>query len=109
MHLTKEMPNPSSAKHRLEEEKATLLKVEILKFIPEAKVFLFGSRVDLEKKGGDIDVLILGSRRLTTGEKVQIKLEYHMEFGEEKIDLVSFAENDDTPFKQIALHSAVQL
>jgi len=38
---------------RLEQEKAQFLKNEIQKVLPEAQVYLFGSRAD-EKKGGVI-------------------------------------------------------
>lgn len=50
------------------------------------EVYLFGSRVDDSKKGGDIDILIL-----TSGNLLQISLDVERKFQmicDEKIDVV---------------------
>jgi len=56
----------------------------------DAKVFLFGSRVDDKKKGGDIDLLVETSSDVE--EKVRKKLRIlsriQRKIGEQKIDLI---------------------
>jgi predicted nucleotidyltransferase len=46
---------------RLKPEEITILKEAVLRFDPNSRVFLFGSRVDSSKKGGDIDLLVLSN------------------------------------------------
>ena len=85
------------------------LKEQIHQCLPSAKVYLFGSRVDNEKRGGDIDILIVGERVLSLQEKREIKISFYKEFGEQKIDLASFENGDPSPFKQIAESEGVLL
>ena len=85
------------------------LKEQIHQCLPSAKVYLFGSRVDNEKRGGDIDILIIGERTLSLQEKRDIKISFYKKFGEQKIDLVSFENDDPVPFKQIAESEGVLL
>lgn len=94
---------------RLSQEKAQFLKNQIQKYLPEAKVYLFGSRVSDSKKGGDIDILILGDRVLNWKEKGDIKNIFWQHFGLQKLDIVSFTHEDQTPFKKITLFDAVLL
>jgi predicted nucleotidyltransferase len=72
-----------------------------------ARVYLFGSRVDDTKRGGDIDLLVM-SDRLTRDDKRTIKLKLWELLGEQKIDLV-LASDDSEPFVKLALESGVQL
>jgi uncharacterized protein len=88
---------------------AELLKRNIRIHLPEAQVYLFGSRVDDTKKGGDIDILVLADRPLAFQEKFAVKLAFYQQFGEQKIDIVSLTHTDEAVFKQIALLDAVLL
>ena len=74
---------------------------------PKAAIYLFGSRVDDSKKGGDIDLLVL-SGLLGFSDKRRIKVRLYELMGEQKIDLII---TDDTskPFVQIALEEGVLL
>lgn len=94
---------------RLMAAQAELLKSKIQSYLPDAQVYLFGSRVDDTQKGGDIDILVLADRPLSFQEKFAVKLAFYQRFGEQKIDIVSFTRSDEASFKQIALLNAVQL
>ena len=72
-----------------------------------ARVYLFGSRVDDTKKGGDIDLLIM-SNSLTREDKRTIKIKLNEPLGEQKIDLVLAADDSD-PFVKLALETGVKL
>jgi predicted nucleotidyltransferase len=76
-------------------------------FDSEAAVYLFGSRVDDKKKGGDIDILIL-SGILTRDDKRNIKTKLYELLGEQKIDIV-LAVDDSDPFVKLALGTGVKL
>ena len=69
-------------------------------FGPDARVLLFGSRVDDRRRGGDIDLLVESS--LSAEEAFRAKVEcltdLHLALGEQKIDLVTCSIDDgDTP------------
>jgi predicted nucleotidyltransferase len=72
-----------------------------------ARVYLFGSRVDDTKKGGDIDLLIM-SDKLNSDDKRTIKIKLYELLGEQKIDLV-LAADDSEPFVKLALSKGIQL
>lgn len=69
-------------------------------------VYLFGSRVDNTKRGGDIDVLLLTDKKLPHTELYKMKLSFYALFGEQKIDIVNFAKNDNDIFKDHILSYA---
>ncbi|MEI7813091.1 MAG: nucleotidyltransferase domain-containing protein [Ignavibacteria bacterium] len=93
------------------------LKKEITEFIRQyseenffnAKVYLFGSRTDDNKKGGDIDILILTDEKLRFSDLSKMRINFRKLFGEQKIDLVNFTYTETDPFKDIALHQAIEL
>jgi len=72
-----------------------------------ARVYLFGSRVDDTKKGGDIDLLVM-SDSLTREDKRTIKIKLYELLGEQKIDIV-LAVDDSEPFVKLALKTGVKL
>ncbi|MBC8321345.1 MAG: nucleotidyltransferase domain-containing protein [Bacteroidetes bacterium] len=55
-----------------------------------ARVFLFGSRVDNLKKGGDIDLLIKAQKKslLTLKNKMLFLVDLKLKLGDRKIDVV---------------------
>lgn len=59
-------------------------------FGSDAQVFLFGSRVDDDKKGGDIDLFISTNEMylLTLETKIQFLAELKSQIGDQKIDVV---------------------
>jgi predicted nucleotidyltransferase len=81
-------------------------------FGEQAKVWLFGSRVDDQKKGGDIDLLIQANivdavegMRL----KSQLLATLDRQLGEQKIDVLLEMPNDERAIVQIAKQTGVLL
>ncbi len=59
-------------------------------------VFLFGSRTDDSKKGGDIDLFIEGDEiKESVKKKITLMTELQFRLGERKIDIVT-SESSDT-------------
>jgi predicted nucleotidyltransferase len=94
---------------RLSTEKIENLKESITTILPNSKIYLFGSRVDDFKKGGDIDILIVANRRLDFREKAKVERNFFEKFGEQKLDLISFEYNTNNAFKSVALQEAIRL
>jgi len=65
---------------------------------PDAKVWLFGSRTDDGKKGGDIDIGILSSK-VDVMEEIEIRQKTFDIIGEQKLDLVVSKDGQDAFFK----------
>ena len=85
------------------------IKNRIYQSIPDADVFLFGSRVDDFGKGGDIDLLLLTEEKLPLLFMNKIRSLIINDIGEQKIDLVNFKKSEYHPFKRLALETAVRL
>ena len=76
------------------------------------KVWLFGSRVDDSKRGGDIDLLVRPAAFDTLSpviSKVQFLKKLEAGLGERKIDVVVEAAIDTRPIVKIAHKSGVLL
>ncbi|MDQ6764240.1 MAG: nucleotidyltransferase domain-containing protein [Bacteroidota bacterium] len=72
---------------RLTLEEISAIKKNVLHFDPEAKIYLFGSRVNDSAKGGDIDILVI-SDKINFTEKIKIRTGIFKEIEEQKLDLV---------------------
>jgi uncharacterized protein len=74
-------------------------------FGEEAQVFLFGSRVDDQKRGGDIDLFVKNNdeKRLTIEAKINFLVDLKILIGDQKIDLVF--DNANTRLKTSFYHS----
>ncbi len=94
---------------RIKPEEQSLLRESVLRCLEGAEVFLFGSRVDDSLKGGDIDLLIRGDRKLSLVEKARIRADYARRFGERKLDLVSVKHGEEDAFTRLILEHAVAL
>ncbi|MBE7565677.1 nucleotidyltransferase domain-containing protein [Acidithiobacillus thiooxidans] len=81
-------------------------------FGPEARVWLFGSRVDDRKRGGDIDLLVQ-TRALSSDVALRCKIcmlgLLESRLGEQKIDLVIEQPNDDSPIVRVAHETGLAL
>ncbi len=92
---------------RLNQKEQQAIKKTIYQIDKQALIYLFGSRVDDNKKGGDIDLLVL-SKCLGFTEQRKIKIKLYELIGEQKIDLI-IAKDTSKPFIQLALEKAVLL
>jgi predicted nucleotidyltransferase len=92
---------------RLNLKEQQAIKTTIYQMDQDALIYLFGSRVDDHKKGGDIDLLVL-SKRLGFTEQRQIKIKLYELIGEQKIDLI-IAKDTSKSFIQLALENSVLL
>jgi predicted nucleotidyltransferase len=72
-----------------------------------ASVYLFGSRTDNHKKGGDIDIAIL-SKLVNLKQKLEIKYNFYQAFGEQKLDLL-IVSDENMPFWQVVKDGAILL
>lgn len=75
---------------RLSKNEISVIKREAQKqFGVNAVVYIFGSRVDDKKKGGDIDVYIeTGLKEDLLLKKIQFLVDVKNQIGEQKIDVV---------------------
>jgi len=91
-----------------EYEKDTI--VEAVKSIdPEAKVWLFGSRTDDRKKGGDIDIAVF-SKIINNDvmQEIQVRRLICNKIGEQKIDIVTSSDGKMAFFK-LAVEEGISL
>lgn len=92
---------------RLNEEEITAIRETVLSLDREAKIYLFGSRADDTKRGGDIDLLIM-SQALAPTDAGKVRWRLWERLGEQKIDIVIARDTSD-PFVRIALKEGVLL
>ncbi|MGO8693163.1 MAG: nucleotidyltransferase family protein [Rectinemataceae bacterium] len=74
---------------------------------PAARVWLFGSRVDDGKRGGDIDIAVLSPAIGRLG-RMRIRRLVTDALGEQKIDVVVSADGAD-PFFRLAVEKGIPL
>ena len=92
---------------RLKDSEISIIKEAIISLDQSAKIYLFGSRVYDNKKGGDIDLLIF-SGKLTNRDKSRIRINLYDRIGEQKIDII-LAKDLRNPFVRIALKEGILL
>lgn len=94
---------------RLNPEMANYLKQLIQEKIPGSAIYLFGSRVDDNARGGDIDLMILTDFPADKRLFRQIRIEFIKKYGWRKLDLVNFTSSDESSFRKLVEKRAVQL
>lgn len=87
------------------EEKEVIVKA-IAHWDANAKVYLFGSRTDDNKKGGDIDILII-SDKIDKQSLSLIEEEIFKTIEEQKIDFVLSRTKVNDPFVKMILKKGV--
>ena len=94
---------------RLSEEKVVYLKRSIKMILSGSEVYLFGSRTDDKKNGGDIDIMVLSQEYLEKKALRQIKIGFYKKFGWQKVDIVNFLYGENNSFKYLVLQDAIKL
>jgi predicted nucleotidyltransferase len=94
---------------RLNAKEQSAIKGVLSKFDPEGKVYLFGSRADDEKRGGDIDLLFETQRPITLKEELRARYQLELAcYG--RVDLIIKLKNaPPDPIHLIALSNGVVL
>lgn len=94
---------------RLSPEISSAIKKRCLQSIPNAEVFLFGSRAVDSAKGGDIDLLLLTEERIALPVIQKTRRLILNDIGEQRLDIVNFQKSQSHPFKALVLESAIRL
>lgn len=92
---------------RLNSSEIEAIKTTVARRDPAARVYLFGSRVDDTKRGGDIDLLIM-SDVLSSDDRGNIRWDLCGKLGEQKIDIL-IAKDITDPFVALAYRTGKQL
>jgi predicted nucleotidyltransferase len=91
-----------------EYEKNTIVDA-VINVDPSAKVWLFGSRTDDNKKGGDIDIAVLSENiNIDVMQEIQVRRFICNRIGEQKIDIVISNTGKEAIFK-LAVAEGIQL
>ncbi|MBM2816000.1 MAG: polymerase subunit beta [Ignavibacteria bacterium] len=94
---------------RLKDEYRQVISSTFKELFPEHKLYLFGSRTDDSKKGGDIDLLILGETKLNLNEIGKFRIELWKQLEEQKIDIVSFTNEEKSTFKELIFEEKIEI
>ncbi|NWH04368.1 nucleotidyltransferase domain-containing protein [Desulfobacter latus] len=92
---------------RLRPEEKRIIIQAVKRVDPDADIYLFGSRADSTKKGGDIDILV-HSQNISFDSKLEIKKYIFKHLDEQKIDIIVTGNFDD-PFVKTARKNGILL
>ena len=94
---------------RLSNKYKEVIKKYFFNVFEKGEIYLFGSRVDDNKKGGDIDLyLILKEHNNLFQKKIKFLSKIKRELGEQKIDIV-FNIDENRLIEQEAIRCGVRL
>jgi predicted nucleotidyltransferase len=93
---------------RLSNEEINLLKPTLKNLSAEAKLYLFGSRLDDSQRGGDIDLLVI-SEKLTKKDIRLLRVRFFEQFGEQKLDIILDDGSLSNPFVRYIFPKVRQL
>jgi predicted nucleotidyltransferase len=94
---------------RLTSEEIDAIKTLSQLHFGNVSVYLFGSRTDDNKNGGDIDLLILSDTRLTMGDKLKFKVDLIRKIGDQKLDIISYTRNETNTFLDVIINEAIKI
>jgi len=94
---------------RITEQERNVIIDAVKNTDPNAKVWLFGSRVDDSKRGGDIDIAIFSEIiDKDVMQKIQVMRFICDRIGEQKIDIVTTNSGKEAIFR-LAVEEGIQL
>jgi len=93
---------------RLSAKEVRAIKDTIKKYDPNANIIIFGSRADVTKKGGDIDILVI-SNKIDYKTRRKIRVELFLKLGERKIDLIITDNPQKSEFTKVAYKYGVKI
>ncbi len=93
---------------RLSEEEIRVLRASLDRVTEHYRLYLFGSRTDDEKRGGDIDLLVI-SPTLQRRDLRKVRLDFFEHFGEQKLDILLDDGKQEDPFIRLILPGAIEL
>lgn len=94
---------------RLMPQEADVIRQQVRRLDPQAEVYLFGSRADPTRRGGDIDLLVV-SDRLGFREVLRLRREILDRIGWQQLDLVVRRRDQlDDPFAALARAQGIRL
>ena len=94
---------------RLSKEYINIIKNKFKEFFKDGDIYLFGSRVDDTKKGGDIDLyLVLKDHTNLFAKKLKFLSRVKRELGEQKIDII-FNQDNNRLIEQEAIKWGIKL
>ena len=93
---------------RLSEKQIKVLKDKLNSISSNAKLYLFGSRVDDTKKGGDIDLLVV-SKEVTKKDLRLLRIDFFDHFEEQKLDIILDDGELKNPFTKHIIKGAILL
>ena len=97
-------------KVRLSDRQIDIIKKYAVRFFGKnVKVYIFGSRADLSKKGGDIDILVITDNLNNLSmKKLKFVSNLMRELGEQKIDVI-ITDKPKKPIEIEAFRTGVEL
>ena len=95
---------------RLTDFEQKMIKKAFIESFEGGKIYLFGSRVDENKRGGDIDLYLIPSQKFDNerDRKIKFLVKLDLYIGEQKIDVI-LAKDSSRLIEQEALKYGVEL
>ncbi len=93
---------------RLSSVEVKHIKEQLLALDHNAQIYLFGSRTDDKKRGGDIDVLVISST-LSLEDKIKARVALYDRIGEQRIDITIAKSENESAFVEHAINTGIKL
>ena len=73
---------------RLTQNEIKIIKTNILSYIRDAQIILFGSRIYDDKRGGDIDIFVKTAQKINLADQIKILANLEMSGILRKVDMI---------------------
>jgi predicted nucleotidyltransferase len=95
---------------RLTDKERQFIKKAFYETFKDGKIYLFGSRVDDTKRGGDIDLYLCPSQQFEKERELKRKFQILLDeyIGEQKIDVI-MAKDENRLIEKEALRTGIEL